>query len=216
MDFNAARKNMVDCQIRTNKVVDETILLAMETVPRERFVPDHLQSLAYIDEDLGIAPDRYLMEPLVLARLLQEIGVLPSDVVLVIGSGAGYAAALLARMAATVFAQESDPDLSARAAGLFAELALDNVVPVDGPLPAGCPEHAPFNVILIEGAVDSIPDAITGQLADGGRLVTVVQDGRIGRATVVTSRAGHISRRTVFDASVPPLADFRAPAGFVF
>lgn len=216
MDFNAARKNMVDCQIRTNKVVDETVLLAMEEVPRERFVPDHLQSLAYIDEDLGIAPDRYLMEPLVLARLLQEVGVAPSDVVLVIGSGAGYAAALLARMAATVFAKESDPDLSARAAGLFAELALDNVVPIDGPLLEGCPDCAPFNVILIEGAVDSIPDVITDQLADGGRLVTVIRDGRVGRATVLTRRAGHISRRTAFDASVPGLRDFQAPAGFVF
>lgn len=216
MDFSAARKNMVDCQIRTNKVVDEAVLSALEEVPRERFVPDHLQTLAYIDEDLGIAPDRYLMEPAVLARLLQEAGVTPSDVVLDIGSGSGYATALLSRMAATVFAQESDPALSAQAAGLFTELALDNVVPVDGPLAEGCPDHAPFNVILIEGAVESIPDAITDQLAEGGRLATIVQDGRIGRATLVTRRGGHISRRTMFDASVPALPDFRMPAGFVF
>lgn len=216
MDFSTARKNMVDCQIRTNKVVDEAVLSAMKEVPRERFVPDHLQSLAYIDEDLAIAPDRYLMEPFVLARLLQEVGVAPSDVVLDIGSGSGYATALLARMAAMVFAQESDPVLSAQAAGLFTELALDNVVPVDGPLAEGCPDHAPFNVILIEGAVDSIPDVIIGQLADGGRLATIVQDGRVGRATVVTRRAGHTSRRVVFDASVPALPDFRVSAGFVF
>lgn len=216
MDFSAARKNMVDCQIRTNKVVDEAVLSAMEEVPRERFVPDHLQSLAYIDEDIRIAANRYLIEPLVLARLLQEAQILPSDVVLDIGSGSGYAAALLARMAATVFAQESDPGLSACAAELYTELALDNVIPVDGPLVEGCPDHAPFNVILIEGAVEKIPDTITGQLADSGRLVTIVEDGRIGRATVVTRRAGHVSRRTVFDASVPALAEFRAPAGFVF
>lgn len=216
MDFSAARKNMVDCQIRTNKVVDETIVSAMEEMPRERFVPEHLQSLAYIDEDIAIAPDRYLMEPLVLARLLQEARILPSDVVLDIGSGTGYAAALLARMAATVFAQESDPALSARAAALFAELALDNVIPVEGAMPAGCPDHAPFNVILIEGAVEDIPDAIVDQLADDGRLVTIVREGRIGRATVVTRRGGRTSRRAVFDASVPVLAAFRAPAGFVF
>lgn len=216
MDFSAARRNMVDSQIRTNKVVDEAVLSAMLEVPRERFVPDHLRTLAYIDEDIRISPNRYLMEPQVLARLLQEIRVLPTDVVLDIGSGSGYAAALLARMAATVFAQESDPELSARAAELYAELALDNVVPVDGPLVEGCPEHAPFNVILIEGAVESIPEALIGQLADGGRLITVVRDGRIGRATVVDRRGGHTSRRTVFDASVPTLEEFRAPSGFVF
>lgn len=216
MDFNAARRNMVESQIRTSKVVDEAVIAAMAEVPRERFVPASLQHVAYIDEDLSVGDGRFLMEPMVLARLLQEAGVTPSDVVLDIGSGAGYGAAVLARMAATVFAQETNDRLAARAAELFTELGLDNVVPVDGALAEGCATHAPFNVIVIEGAVETIPDAVVGQLGDGGRLVAVVQERGIGRATIVTRIGDHLSRRVVFDAAVPVLPEFREPAGFVF
>jgi len=216
MDFSAARRHMVESQIRTSKVVDEAVIAAMSEVPRERFVPGPLQAVAYIDEDLKVGDGRYLMEPMVLARLLQEAGAMPSDVVLDIGSGAGYGAAVLARIAATVFALESDEVLAAKAAELFTELGLDNVVPVDGALMEGCPKHAPFNVIVIEGAVETIPDAIVDQLGDGGRLVAVVQERGIGRATVVTRNGNHLSRRVVFDAAVPVLPEFRKPAGFVF
>jgi len=216
MDFSAARRHMVESQIRTSRVVDEAVIAAMADVPRERFVPGRLQPVAYIDEDLKISDGRYLMEPAVLARLLQEANVEPSDVVLDIGSGSGYGAAILARLAGTVFALESDPLLSARASQLFTELGLDNVVPVDGPLAEGCPKHAPYNVILIEGAVETIPDVVVDQLEDGGRLVAVVQERGVGRATVVRRVGDHLSRRVVFDAAIPVLPEFRTPAGFVF
>lgn len=216
MDFNAARRNMVECQIRTSKVVDEAVVAAMLEVPRERFVPPPLQPVAYVDEDIEVGNGRFLMEPAVLARLLQEASITTSDVVLDIASGAGYGAAVMARMAATVFAQETDRELAARATQMFAELGLDNVVPVDGPLDEGCAKHAPFNVIVVEGAVDTIPDTIIDQLADGGRLVTVVQERGIGRATIVTRIGDHLSRRVAFDAAVPVLPEFRKPPGFVF
>lgn len=216
MDFNAARRHMVESQIRTSRVVDEAVIAAMAEVPRERFVPGPLQPVAYIDEDLKIGNGRYLMEPAVLARLLQEANVEPSDVVLDIGSGSGYGAAILAQLAGTVFALESDPQLSARASELFTELGLDNVVPVDGALAEGCPKHAPYNVILIEGAVETIPDAVVDQLEGGGRMVAVVQERGVGRATVIRHVGDHLSRRIVFDAAIPVLPEFRTPAGFVF
>lgn len=216
MDFSVARRNMVESQIRTSKVFDERVIAAMGEVPRERFLPGSLKQFAYIDEEVDIGSGRYLLEPMVLARLLQEASVRPTDVVLDIGSGAGYGAAVLARMAATVFAQESDAGLAGRASELLTELGLDNVVPVDGSLIDGCPDHAPYNVILIEGGVDILPDTIVGQLGDGGRLVTVVRERGIGRATVVTRNGDHFSRRVVFDAAVPVLPEFRQPAGFVF
>ncbi len=216
MDYSVARRNMIECQIRTNKVIDEAVLAAMAEVPRERFVPGELQSIAYIDEDLRVADGRFLMEPAVLARLLQEARVAPTDVVLDIGSGAGYGAAVLARMAATVFAQETNAGLAKKAAELYAELNLDNVVPVEGVLSGGCPEHAPFNVILIEGGVDFVPDSIIDQLGDSGRLVAVVRERGIGRATVITRIGDHLSRRIAFDAAVPVLPEFARPAGFEF
>ena len=216
MDFATARKNMIECQLRTNGITDEAVLGAMSVVPRERFLPEDLQAVAYIDEDLDLGDGRCLMEPLVLAGLLQELAVAPGEVALDIGSGAGYATAILARLAATVFAQESVASLSATAGELAAELGLDNVIPVDCVLATGCPEHAPYNVILIEGMVDRIPEDVADQLADGGRLAAVVQDGGVGRATLLRRDAGHISRRVLFDAALPALPEFQEPRGFVF
>ena len=216
MDFAAARKNMIESQLRTNRIVDGALLEVMGDVPRERFVPQALQALAYVDEDLPVGGGRFLMEPTVFASLVQEAAIQPSDVVLDIGSGTGYSVVVLARLAGTVFALESDADLSARANNLYAEIAPDNVVPIEGPLGEGCAEHAPFDVILIEGAVERLPESILGQLGEGGRLVTVVSEDGVGRVTVIHKRGGHRSHRVVRDANIPPLADFRRPSEFVF
>lgn len=207
---------MIECQLRTNGITDEAVLAAMSAVQRERFVPEGLRAVAYLDEDLNLGNGRHLMEPLVLAGLLQGVAAAPGEVALVIGSGIGYAAAVLARLADTVFAHECVASLAADAGELAAELGLDNVIPVDGALVSGCPEHAPYNVILIEGAVERVPEAIAGQLADGGRLAAVVRDGGVGRAILLRRDGGHISRRVLFDAAVPALPEFREPRGFVF
>lgn len=217
MDFATARKNMIECQLRTNGITDEAVLAAMSAVQRERFVPEGLRAVAYIDEDLNLGNGRHLMEPLVLARLLQGVAAAPGEVALVIGSGIGYAAAVLARLADTVFAHECVASLAAAAGELAAELGLDNVIPVDGALLSGCPEHAPYNVILIEGSVERVPQDITGQLADGGRLAAVMREGGgVGRAILLRRDGEHISRRVLFDAAVPALPEFRESRGFVF
>jgi len=216
MDFAAARRNMIESQLRTNRIVDESVLAVMAEIPRERFVPERLQRIAYVDEDLAIGGGRYVMEPLVLAAMIQGAEIQPSDAVLDIGSGTGYAAVVLARLAGTVFALESDAALAAGAVELYAEMAPDNVVAVDGLLEEGCAEHAPFDVILIEGAVERIPEAILDQLGDGGRLVAVVLEDGIGRLTAIHKRGGHVSRHAIRDANTPALAAFRRPAEFVF
>jgi protein-L-isoaspartate(D-aspartate) O-methyltransferase len=173
-----------------------------------------LRDVAYVDEDLKISADRNLMEPVVQARLMQELQLSRSDAVLDIASGTGYAAAVMARLAGSVFALETDAEIQSTATALFGDLALDNVVPVEGDLAAGCPEHAPYNAILIEGAVEEVPPAIFEQLADGGRLATVVIENGLGRATLFRMDRGHLSRRTLFDANVPLLKEFRAPKSF--
>lgn len=215
MDFGATRRNMVECQLRTSGVADEALLAAMGSVPRERFVPDALQEFAYVDEDLAIGGGRYLMEPAVLGGMIQLAAIGAADVVLDIGSGTGYAVTVLSQLAGTVFALENEPALATRAGDLHAELAPDNVVPVECPLTAGCVEHAPFDVILIEGAVEEIPQAILEQLGEGGRLVAVVMNNGVGRVTVVHRIGDHFSRRITGDARIPMLEEFRRPAAFV-
>ena len=216
-DFAAARFNMVENQIRPNGVTDARVLEAMADVPRERFVPKKLQDAAYLDEDLAIADGRFLMEPAVFARLVQAAAITPDDLVLDVGCGTGYSTAVLARLAASVVAVESDPQLVERASALLAELDADNAAAVEAPLEAGYPKQAPYDAIVLGGAVDEAPRALTDQLAEGGRLVAVVTGGSaVGRGEVVLRLHGALSRRVLFDAAVPPLPEFRVERGFVF
>ena len=217
MDFAAARANMVDCQLRTNKVRDARLLHAFETVPRELFVPENRRSIAYVDEDLQLSPGRFLIEPMVLARLLQAANITPEDLVLEIGGASGYGSAILAYLGATVVSLESDKDLAAAAAAAQAKLGIGNVLIVVGPLRHGYDKQAPYNVIVINGAVSEIPAAITDQLAEGGRLVGVVrEDTGPGQAVLVERHGANISRRVLFDAATPVLPEFERTPGFVF
>lgn len=215
MDYAIARQHMVDGQIRTNRVTDERLVEAIRSLPRERFVPERARARAYLDDDVEIAPGRYLMEPMVTARLIQAAEAKAEDMALVVGAGTGYAAALLAQLAHTVVALESDPALAQRASAVFGELAIDNAVVFEGPLDAGCPKHAPFNIIYLDGAVEQVPSALTSQLAEGGRMVGVMQDRGVGRATLWIKTGNAVSRRVLFDANVAPLPGFAAPARFV-
>ena len=217
VDFAAARSNMVESQIRTNKVTDPHLLDAFETTPRERFVPEPLRGIAYVDQDVALGGERFVMEPMVLARLLQAARPGPGDVALDLGCGSGYATAILSRLVATVVALEVDAALAAAANQTLDELEIDNAVVVEGPLAEGYPKQAPYNVILLNGAVSEVPLAIADQLAEGGRLVTVVSVGAgLGRATLMRRDSGVISSRILCDASVPVLPGFEAAPGFVF
>jgi protein-L-isoaspartate(D-aspartate) O-methyltransferase len=216
-DYAVARRNMVASQLRTNRVTDPSVIAAMEELPRERFVPIDLAGVAYVDEDLPLGHGRYLVEPMILARMLQEAEIRPTDVVLDIGCGTGYSTAVAARLADTVFGLESDASLARRATETLAQLEIDNAVVVEGPLAGGYPAHAPYDVILLEGSVPEVPAAVAGQLAEGGRLVAVVSEtGRTGRAVLAARRAGVVSQRDLFDAATPALPGFRARTGFRF
>ncbi|HEY1386831.1 MAG TPA: protein-L-isoaspartate O-methyltransferase [Dongiaceae bacterium] len=215
MNYAAARQHMVDSQVRTNKVTDGRLIEAIRSLPRERFVPETARARAYLDDDVEIAPGRYLMEPMVTARLIQAAEPEADDIALVVGSGTGYAAALLARLVNTVVALESDAALAQRAGAVLSELSTDNAAVVEGPLNAGWSRHAPYNVIYLDGAVEQVPSALTNQMADGGRMIGVLLDRGVGRATLWLKGAGAVSHRVLFDANVTPLPGFSAPARFV-
>lgn len=220
MDYSIARHNMVEGQIRTNRVTDPLVLNAMKALPRELFVPKAMQAVCYMDEDIPLGGgDRTMMKPMVLARLLQEAAVQEGDVALVIGAATGYSAAVMAHMAETVVALESDSELAGSASRLMADLSIDNVAVVTGPLDEGYPQQSPYDVIFFNGAVADVPQAILDQLAEGGRLVAVVEENDIdspGKATLVTRNEGVIGRRIAFDANVPLLPGFEPETKFVF
>lgn len=216
-DYAVARFNMVANQIRPNRVTDERLIGAMSELPRELFVPERLRGVAYIDEDIAVAPDRYLIEPVVLARLLQAADIRDSDVVLDIGCATGYSTAVVARLAATVVALESDEKLAAEATRLLGELGVDNTAVVKGLLNEGYPKQAPYDVIVLQGAVDDVPHKLRDQLAEGGRLLAVVnQDSRAGKATLMKEIHGSVFSRVLFDAAVPLLPGFAKASRFVF
>lgn len=217
MDFVAARRNMVECQLRTNRVTDASILSAMGSVPREQFVPAEVAEIAYVDEDLPVGHHRHLMEPMVLGRLLQSAGPTATEVALCVGGGTGYSAAILSLMTRAVFSLDCESAVTALATGKFAELGYDNAVAVEGELLRGWPDEAPYDLVLFDGAVAEIPQAIFDQLADNGRLMAVFsQEGRPGRATLMNKRGGNMSHRDLFNANIPRLPEFEVKASFVF
>jgi protein-L-isoaspartate(D-aspartate) O-methyltransferase len=216
-DYAVARHNMVEGQIRTNRVTDPALVAALDAVPREVFVPKSMQAIAYVDEDLAIGQGRYLMEPLVLARLLQAAEVTSSDAVLDIGCASGYSTAVIARIAGSVVGVESDARLVAEANQRLGELGMDNAAIVQGELTRGYAKQAPYNVIVLNGAIGYVPREIADQLVEGGRLAAVMRDqGGVGRATLMTRVGGSLSSRIIFDAATPDLPGFAREAGFVF
>lgn len=216
LDFATARTNMVESQLRPNRVADHRVIAAFESVPRERYVPEAKRSVAYIDEDLKIGGERYMIEPMVLARLVEGANVRSSDVCLVVGAARGYACAILAKLAATVVGLEQDERLAEPAERTLAKEGVDNAVIVRGPLTEGVPGQGPFNVVLINGAIEHLPEALVDQLADGGRLVGVRREGRVGRAFLLERFGDATGERILFDAHTPVLPGFAAERGFVF
>ena len=215
-DFAGLRTKMVDGQVRTTDVTSLDLLDALLAVPREEFVPAARKSLAYIDEDLEIAPGRYLMEPSPFARLVQLAAIKPGDFVLDIGAGTGYSSAVLSKLAGAVVALEEDAALAARAQGVLSNLGYDTVAVVEGPLREGYAAQGPYDVILIEGAVQSVPDEIIAQLKDDGRLVVVEGVGNAGVARLYVKQGGVTSPRRAFNAAVRPLPGFHSAPAFEF
>jgi len=217
-DFALARRNMVDGQLRPNRVTNAALLAAVGELPRERFLPEGVRSVAYADDDVPLGNGRFLMEPMVLARLIQTLQPQPEEKTLVVASGRGYGAALLSRLVKTVVAVEADAALAGVAEQTFRDLGIVNIQQTVAKSEAGAPAEAPFGVILIEGAVQEIPRAILDQLAEGGRLATVLAapTGVLGVAQLVLKEGGVTSGRPLFDAGTPALPGFARPARFSF
>lgn len=219
-DFSARRVKMVDGQLRTTDVTNAPILDAFLAVPREAFLPASQRDLAYIDEDIRLAgvtgEPRYMMEPSPLAKLLQLAGIGSEDSVLDVGCGSGYSAAILSRLARTVTALESDSGLAETARTTLASLGYDNVTVVEGELRDGYAQNAPYNVILLGGSVEEVPQALLDQLAEGGRLVAVEGHGNAGVARLFLKTTGIATGRRAFNAAIKPLPGFERVRVFEF
>jgi protein-L-isoaspartate(D-aspartate) O-methyltransferase len=207
------RAAMVDCQLRTNDVIDPAIVAAMGRVARERFVPEALAAVAYIDRAIALTGDRRLNPPLVTARLLVAAELNAGQSVLLVGAATGYAAALLAALGVKVTAVESEPELIAHAR---TALAGDSVELVEGPLAQGAADRAPFDRIIIDGAVEFVPDALIAQLAEGGVLVCALRDGAVTRLTRGVKVGAMVVPRPFADMDAGPLPGFARPKSFSF
>ncbi|HEX3663824.1 MAG TPA: protein-L-isoaspartate O-methyltransferase [Rhizomicrobium sp.] len=215
-DYVVQRLIMVDTQILANGVTDDRLLQAFRDIPRERFVPTAKRAVAYADDETAVVPGRSLLAPRTFAKLLELAEVQPTDNALDVGCATGYSTAVLSRIAGRVIGLEQDADLVRAAVEAVAECGARNASVVQGPLTDGSRAAAPFDVIIVEGAFEQVPDKLLAQLADGGRMVGVHQNGKQSHAVLYLKEPGRIGRRIGFDAFAPVLSAFRQPAGFVF
>lgn len=217
VDFAKARVTMVDNQVRPSDVTEFAVVQALLDVPRERFVPAGAQALAYIDDDIALDDKgRALTKPAVFAKLVQLAAIEPHDVVLIVGAATGYGAAVIARLASSVVALEEDADLAARASTNLEALAVENVAVVTGALTAGYKKEAPYDVVFVDGAIESVPAALTDQLRDQGRLVAIVGQGRAADAMIYQKSGSDVAGRSAFNAAARSLPGFARPKTFVF
>lgn len=216
--FDARRINMVDSQIRANKVTSEAVIEAIETIGRELFVPDDLRGIAYVDDDIALEGGRCVMEPRVLARMIQTLQADTNSHALIVGAGTGYAAAVLSRVAQTVVAEESIAGQAEMASEALESIGITNVVIEQGALMQAAAEHGPFDVILFGGSIAQVPANLVDFLEEGGRAMAVVSDSGegYGAATLFTKFGGHLGEVSVFDAAIPALPEFDAPKNFNF
>jgi protein-L-isoaspartate(D-aspartate) O-methyltransferase len=218
--FATARQKMVDGQVRTNDVTDPRIIDAMLSIPRELFVPESRRALAYLDLDLDVAEGgsskRYMIKPQIIAKMLQAAQITTSDNVLVVGCASGYAAALAARLGTKVTGTESELALVEKGNSVLSALGFSNVAlkmaaPADGD-PAG----APYDVIILNGATEIMPDRLFEQLAEDGRLVGIFDTGKLARVMIVTRSHGDLGHRVLFDGAAPVLPGLERRPSFVF
>lgn len=218
-DFARARASMIDSQVRTNGVLDLRVIKAMRETPREIFVPEQMRDYAYADQDLFIGVDaqgarRYLLAPMTMGRMLQLAGAGDAGCALAVGCPAGYAAAVLANMAQSVIALESDPAMAEAASSALERAGFTNAAVVTGPLADGWPREAPFDSIIINGRIERTPHALLAQLKDFGRLAAVFGDDKTAWLRIWTRRGETISHADEFTATAPLLPGFeeRKPA----
>jgi protein-L-isoaspartate(D-aspartate) O-methyltransferase len=207
-DFAARRMMMVDTQVRPSDVTKFPIIDAMLRVPREVFVPVELREAAYVGENIDIGPRRVVLDPRTLAKMLDALDIQPGEMVLDLGAGHGYSSAVIARLAEAVIAVEEDAQMAAEAERCLSAEGVDNAVVIAGPLAAGAAKHGPYDVIVIEGGIEVLPDAITLQLKDGGRIGALFMEAGLGVVRIGLKRGGMIGWRHAFNAAAPVMPGF--------
>lgn len=214
-DYATLRTMMVDTQVRPQDVTKFPIIEAMLSVPREKFVPDDKADAAYVGANVEIEAGRVVLEPRTLAKMLDVLDIGNGDLVLDIGSGLGYSAAVIARMAEAVVAVEDDETRVAEAQGILSDLGADNVILHQGGLTDGAAEHGPYDIITIQGAVEHLPEGIVDQLKEGGRMACLFMEGALGTVRVGYKIDGVMNWRHAFNASAPVLPGFESHSAFV-
>ena len=218
MDFKIARKNMVENQIRANKVTSLNVINAFLDVPREKFVPDALQEISYVDEDIQLSRNRFMMKPMILARLFQSLNLKGNENILHVGSNSGYGSAILSRMCSSVISLESDKKLFETSIHTFLKMGFDNVVPLHGSMENGVEKEAPFDIIFIEGSIETEPKSLFGQLNENGKLIAIIRPAniKIGKAKLFFKISNEIGLENLFDAQVSKLSIFKSKTKFSF
>ena len=218
MDFKIARKNMVENQIRANKVTSLNVINAFLDVPREKFVPDALQEISYVDEDIQLSRNRFMMKPMILARLFQSLNLNGNENILHVGSNSGYGSAILSRMCSSVISLESDKKLFETSIHTFSNMGFDNVVPLHGSMENGVEKEAPFDIIFIEGSIETEPKSLFGQLNENGKLIAIIRPAniKIGKAKLFFKISNEIGLENLFDAQVSKLSIFKSKTKFSF
>ena len=214
-DFQQRRMMMVDTQVRPNDVTKYPVIAAMLDIPREDFVPDSRRDVAYVGDNVDLGHGRVLLEPRTLAKMIDTLDVQPTELVLDLGCGYGYAAAVLGRMAQAVVAVEELPDMAAAATERLATARADNVAVVQGRLTEGAAAQGPYDAILVGGGIEELPEAIADQLAEGGRIVALFLEGALGVVRLGRKLDGRIDWRMAFNAAAPLLPGFARRPGFV-
>lgn len=214
-DFSRRRTTMVDTQVRPSDVTRFPIIEAMLSVPREEFVPAARREAAYAGEHVDLGGGRVVLDPRTLAKMLDAADIQPDELVLDVGPGLGYSSALAARLAEAVIALEDNKDFAAEAERALSEAGADNVAVVEGPLAEGAAKHGPYDVILVQGAVEHMPESLVDQLKEGGRLVAIFAEGALGSVRVGYRIDGRMSWRFAFNAGAPVLPGFEARRAFV-
>jgi protein-L-isoaspartate(D-aspartate) O-methyltransferase len=214
-DFAQRRTMMVDTQVRPNDVTSYPVIEAMLNVPREEFVPESRRDVAYAGQNIELAAGRVMLEPRTLGKMLEVLNLQAGDLALNVGAAYGYTAAVMARIAEAVVALESEAEIAAEAQARLSAQDVFNVGVVTGPLEAGCASQAPYDAILIEGAIEHLPEALADQLRDGGRIVALFREGNLGVVRIGRKLDGRINWRFAFNAGAPVLPGFTEKRGFV-
>lgn len=217
IDFAAAREAMVDSQVRPSDVTRYPIIEAMRRIPREDFVPHTLRAVAYLGEHVPLGGGRVVLDPRVFAKMLDALNVGSSDLVLDIGCGLGYSTAVIGRMAEAVIALEEEAERAREAEAALSAHGIDNALVQSGPLAEGVPGHGPYDAIMIQGAIEHLPQTIADQLKPGGRIVAIFAQGvAFGQARLGQRTGQGVGWRRIFDASAPLLPGFAKTKAFEF